>query len=552
MPGVANAHSPVGAIQAQAGVQLSPGSTQVATPGSLVTYTHTLSNTGHSLDTFSVRASSSHAWPVSLLGGVYPTGTSVLPLSLNAGATTTLKVSLSVPAGDALGAGSITDHLVVTASSHLSPALCVTATDTTQVSRPSTLSLPVITKSPLPPQVKLGVDFGRLVTHTDVISDDFPLARQMGATWNRVLFPWFIIEQTPGQYNWEPYDTIFARAAAVGLEPLPIVYGAPEWAAEHNCGPISDTLAFENFLEAALTRYGPIVDAWEFTNEPDGQYPHPWGPSAGCWGFHPEAYATQLGIFYTKVKALDPGALVVFGGLAYDNWVDGNVERNFFTETLRYGAGQFFDAANLHYYPINPIDFPTMAHKINEISEIMARHNVQGKQIWVTETGMWVNDIGYEPLNGSLTLQQDFIVQEIARGFGAGADAILWFDPREFPTGPGRVQRWLISQEHEPINGYTTFQHLAGKIAGTHCTGRYQAVPSNVEAYEFVTAGRSLYILWSNTSTTTVTMPAQSDAVLTDRDGQNSQVIPVQDGQVSFELGPRAVFLELAPNSSAR
>ncbi|MBN1887787.1 MAG: hypothetical protein JW850_07340 [Thermoflexales bacterium] len=427
----------------------------------------------------------------------------------------------------------------------------VRATNTTRVSRPSAVFLPIIVLSS-PPKVKLGVDFGRLVTHTGVISDDFPLVRQMGAGWLRVSFPWFIIEQAPGQYDWERYDTIFARAAEVGLNILALFHGAPEWTAKYGCGPISDTLALETFLEAALTRYGPSVDAWEFTNEPDGRYPHHWGPSAGCWGLHPEAYVEQLGVFYTQVKALDPGALVLFGGLAYDNWGDGSIERNFFTETLRYGASQFFDAANFHYYPTNPIDFPTMAHKVNAIRDIMTRHNVQGKQIWVSETGMWVNDIGVASLNGSVELQRDYIVQEIARGFGAGADAILWFDPREFPAGPHRVRRWLISMEHQPINGYATFQHLAGKITGTHCTGRYQAVPSNVEAYKFVASDRSLYILWSNTLTTTVTLPAQSDAILTDRDGQNAQTILVQDGQVSFEVGPQAVFLEFAQNSSIR
>jgi len=304
---------------------------------------------------------------------------------------------------------------------------------------------------------------------------------------------------------------------------------------------MSDTLAFEGFLEAVLERYGSHTKAWEFTNEPDGRYPHPWGPTAGCWGFYPEAYANQLGIFYNKIKTLDPDALVVFGGLAYDRWeADENVARDFFTETLKYGAGQFFDVANLHYYPLNPDRFPTMAHKVNEIRDIMTRNGVQEKRIWVTETGMWVN------LNGSVEIQRDFIVRELTRGFGAGADNIFWFAVREVPVEEGKVLRWLISIDHQPINGCSTFQHLADKLDGMSCVGPYYDVPADVEAYRFTAPGRSLYVLWSNTITQTVAISTLTNAVLTDRDGDDSRVVPSQDGQVLFEVGPKPIFLEVA------
>ena len=54
-----------------------------------------------------------------------------------------------------------------------------------------------------------------------------------------------------------------------------------------------------------------------------------------------------------------------------------------------------------------------MADKVNEISDTMTRNGVYGKQIWVTETVMWVN------LQGSGERQRDFIVREFTRGLGA-------------------------------------------------------------------------------------------------------------------------------------
>jgi hypothetical protein len=153
---------------------------------------------------------------------------------------------------------------------------------------------------------------------------------------------------------------------------------------------------------------------------------------------------------------------------------------------------------------------------------------------------MWVN------LNGSVEIQRSFIVQELTRGFAAGADNLFWFAVREVPVEEGKVLRWLISIDHQPINGYSTFQHLANRIGDAFCVGRYHNVPADIEAYKFIAPGRSLYILWSSTITQTVMIPAMTSAVLSDRDGETSRVVTAQGGQVSFEVGAEPVFLEIS------
>ncbi|MBC8264960.1 MAG: hypothetical protein H8E47_12660 [Anaerolineales bacterium] len=354
----------------------------------------------------------------------------------------------------------------------------------------------------------------------------------------RVFLPWLGVETSPGEYHWDKYDAVFDRLGELGFDAIAVIYGAPDWAAEQNCGPITDTLALESFLEVVVPRYANVVDAWEFINEPDGREPHWYGPGIGCWGLYPAEYARQLGIFYAKIKNLDPDALVFFGGLAYDYWI--HFERGFFKEALQNGAGQYFDGVSLHYYPLNPEEFPTMAHKVNEIRDTMSRNGVYGKRIWITETAQWIN------FGRSVELQRDFIVREFTRGFGAGADNIFWFEPREQPLWwEGVAERWLISADHKPINGYSTFQHFADKLEGMHCLGAYQDVPDGIEAYKFVGPGRSLYILWSNTITTTVSIPSTADAILTNRDGDESVVVPVEMGMVGFEVGVKPVFVEI-------
>jgi len=156
-----------------------------------------------------------------------------------------------------------------------------------------TVYLPLVHKYS-PPEAKLGVDFGGMITMPEVLDYDLPVAKEMGAHWVRVFLGWLEIETSPGEYTWDKYDPVFERLGELELSAMVVMYGAPDWAAVESCGPISDTLALENFLDVLVPRYAHVVDAWEFINEPDGREPHVYGPAIGCWGLHPAEYAQQL------------------------------------------------------------------------------------------------------------------------------------------------------------------------------------------------------------------------------------------------------------------
>lgn len=524
-------------------------------PGEIVTFTHVITNEGVLPDIFGIEATSEHHWPVLLsqleiTGTTQTSGTIWLPLPLGVGEAMTFNVQISVPAEMLSGTiniiAGITDTIVVTATSSVSPTVYGVVTDTLTINAYllQSVFLPLITCQ-RPPIVKLGADFAAPLPSAELLEYDIPLAQAMGIGWVRVYLPWEEIEPAPGEYHWEVYDVIVDRVVELGLYPLALVYGPPAWAAVENCGPISDTAAFQVFLDNLLTRYGMHIDAWEFVNEPDGMYPHPWGATAGCWGLYPDLYADQLRVFHERIKEAGASDLVVFGGLAYDNWINGNVARDFFTQTLQHGAGQYFDVANLHYYPINFVEFPTMAHKIEEIREIMERNGVYEKRIWVTETGMWVNDVGVPGFEGSIEKQRNFIAKEFARGFGSGVDNIFWFDVVERPLADDVVHRWLIDMEHQPVNGYTTYQTFAEQVAGLYAKGAYSKVPAGIEAYVFDKGERSVYVLWSNTVPQTVSLPAVNAAVLTDRDGDFTTELPVEAGEATFDVGIVPVFVEV-------
>jgi uncharacterized membrane protein len=114
-------------------VTIVPNHTGYGGPGDSFTYVHTVTNNGDEADSYDLSLDSSQTW-----------GQTVSPaaLSLAAGASGQVTVTVSIPAGTAPGASDVT---LVTVQSQSDVSISATATDTT--SYPA-IYLPVIFKSP--------------------------------------------------------------------------------------------------------------------------------------------------------------------------------------------------------------------------------------------------------------------------------------------------------------------------------------------------------------------------------------------------------------------
>jgi len=165
-----------------AGVELSPGYSQEAQPGTTVTYFHTLTNTRETTDIFTLEATSSEAWPIELLGGDYPNGTTSLPLQLGAGLTDTIVVSLTVPVDAPDG---IIDHTVVTATSQVSSTIRAVITDTTIVRQVVYVELsPGYSQVAKPGAI---VTYSHVITNTGITTDTFALEVTSSEAWSAEL-----------------------------------------------------------------------------------------------------------------------------------------------------------------------------------------------------------------------------------------------------------------------------------------------------------------------------------------------------------------------------
>jgi uncharacterized repeat protein (TIGR01451 family) len=116
------------------GVALSPNHSALALPGDLVTYTHTLLNSGTLTDTYALTYTSSAGWTAQLDS----------PVTLGPGETVTVTLVLSVPVDAILGT---TDTLTITATSQTDPSVSATATNSTTLADSYWLYLPLVAKS---------------------------------------------------------------------------------------------------------------------------------------------------------------------------------------------------------------------------------------------------------------------------------------------------------------------------------------------------------------------------------------------------------------------
>jgi hypothetical protein len=163
-------------------------------------------------------------------------------------------------------------------------------------------------------------------------------AETLGAHWVRVFATWPDLEPQRGIFapNWvASYEQLF-RSLPAGAKVIIDVVDTPRWetgsADEH--APPANPNDYAAFVGALAHRWAGHVAAYEIWNEED--LPEWWSG-----GPNPSAYAQLLKSTYPAVKAADPRATVVLGGLAGNDY-------QFLEGVYQAGGKGSFDAVAVH------------------------------------------------------------------------------------------------------------------------------------------------------------------------------------------------------------
>ena len=225
----------------------------------------------------------------------------------------------------------------------------------------------------------------------DATLDD---ATALGLRWIRADLSWTTVQGGgPTSYNWAGFDRVVLAANARGLKVLPILAYTPAWARDADCTrfscPPRDPAEFAAFATAAAKRYSAYgVRTWEVWNEPN---------LAQFWPVpDPVRYASLLTATSAALKAVDPGATVLLGGLAaLENTSIAIGPREFLSAVCLTGACSAMDAVSYHPYtfPYPTSYFATWSawSKINDtptsLRSILDGFGLADRKIWVTEYG---------------------------------------------------------------------------------------------------------------------------------------------------------------------
>jgi hypothetical protein len=211
----------------------------------------------------------------------------------------------------------------------------------------------------------------------------------LGTHWVRLFATWSDLEPVRGaglSANWVAnYEQTF-RSLPAGTKVILDVAGTPEWETgssnEHT--PPANPNEYAAFVGALAQRFGSYVSAYEIWNEED---------SSGWWagGPNPAAYTQLLKATYPVVKAADPSATVVLGGLVGNDY-------EFLEGVYKAGGKGYFDAVGVHTDTAcnlrSPYEFirstetnrmlPDSFLAYQEVHAVMLA-NGDEKPIWMTE-----------------------------------------------------------------------------------------------------------------------------------------------------------------------
>ena len=286
-----------------------------------------------------------------------------------------------------------------------------------------------------------------------------------GVEWLRIGIPWASVQPRKptssdsgfSQGAVRRVDQIIGEAHARGFQVSVTLNSTPRWA---NGGRGRDVLPTRagDYARAArwmAQRYRGKVQSWEVYNEPNLDKK---------LKTTPKEYVRLLCASYPAIRKGAPGATVVMGGTAGNDW-------KWVQRAYAAGAKGCFDVLATHPYQgeARPPSFSAPNDKrwwfqnVSLVREVMLRHGDGGSPIWFTEIG-WSTHPGVVRKPG-VTLQQqaDYVVQLFrftAKRYPY-VDRISWYQARNEPHGDAHRRNYgLYYQNMEPKPAVSRLRQL--------------------------------------------------------------------------------------------
>jgi len=229
--------------------------------------------------------------------------------------------------------------------------------------------------------------------------------REQDISWTRLTFDQAIDEPQKGNFNWYAPDAMVAALARHGVRGAASFVGTAPYTADPNAVWIcpyaraypADLSAWSGWVTASVRRYGENgtfwrahpelpklpIRTWEIGNEVNSEL-------FWCPGANPEQYAAVYSSSASAIKAVDPSAQVIVGGLAPRFGLEDGVDLNVPTFLNRMVAADpslksTIDAVAIHPY----------AAGVDQILGTVYRFRAAMNGAGLLNTPMLINEFGW-------------------------------------------------------------------------------------------------------------------------------------------------------------
>lgn len=387
--------------------------------------------------------------------------------------------------------------------------------------------------APLPPVTNPDGRFGMV---QGIHAPD--LAYQMGARWDRIIFPWSLI-QRQGPDSWEELyfqDEQIRAQAGRGNTMVGVMIYTPQWASinPERGRPVDRPQGLDlpyndpknhwgQFVRKLATRHKGVVDHWVVWNEPDLFDP----AIRYTWDASYEEYFQLLKVAYLNIKEVNSQGKVIAGGFAY--WYDKEFNRPPYLGPLFEIIGRDPDAArNNHYFDI--VSVHAYSAPLNAYAEplvmrdILEQRNVK-KPIWISESNAVPYDDPLNPvptafLGATLDQQASYVIQSMALALAAGVERYAMYKMVDEVAENARELYGLVRNDRSLKPAYVAYQ-----VGATYFSNAKSAVFSWPGSAEVPTKEQIKAVWSSNDNRPQFIWPAQVSQVTMERGRNRTTVV---------------------------
>lgn len=304
---------------------------------------------------------------------------------------------------------------------------------------------------------RYGVNQPHLKWHTQgTIDRELAEMKAAGIGRVRIDFAWPDLEPSRGQWEFSRMDVAVEKCRQNGIEVLGILLFSPAWAngtSWFTTAP-TDMQAWREYVITVCSRYRGKVAAWEIWNEENINAFWSVGPD-------PLEYVALVSVAAPEIRAADPAAKVVMGGVA-------GLDPDYLTACLKAGIARYVDTVSYHPY-VYTLAFWTLApieancrQIVSWVRDLVAQHSEKPLEIWLTELG-WTSSSIYPGVDRDT--QAVYMLRTFINYASQGVDRVYWYN--------------LYDESYNPADPEANYGLLANDLSRKPVYGAYKVFQEN-------------------------------------------------------------------------